>query len=85
MATKKLTLSAPEEAIADAKRIAAEKMTSVSALFVRLLRAVDQEADSQVSLGPITLRASGIVKLPERRTERELLEDALGEKYRSRR
>ena len=85
MAVKKLTLSAPEEVIADAKRIAAEKMTSVSALFVRLLRAVDKEIDLQDSLGPITLRASGIVKLPEGRTERELLEEALGEKHEARR
>ena len=84
MAVKKLTLSAPEEAIADAKRIAAKKMTSVSALFVRLLRAVDQEIDLQDSPGPITLRATGIVNLPKDRTERELLEDALEEKYRAR-
>ena len=81
MAVKKLTLSAPEEAIADAKRIAAKKMTSVSALFVRLLRAVDQEIDPQDSLVPITLRASGIVELPVDRTERELLVDALDERY----
>ena len=85
MAVKKLTLSAPEEAIADAKRIAAKKMTSVSALFVRLLRAVDQEVDPQDSLGPITRRATGIVNLPQGRTERELLEDALEEKYQARR
>ncbi len=84
MAVKKLTLSAPEEAIADAKRIAAEKKTSLSALFVRLLRAVDREVDAQESLGPITLRASGIVKLPQGRTDRELLEDALDDRYRSR-
>ena len=84
MAVKKLTLSAPEEVIADAKRIAAKKMTSVSALFVRLFRTVDQELDPEDSLGPITLRASGIVKLPMDRTERELLEDALDEKYRAR-
>ena len=81
MAIKKLTLSAPEEVIKDAKRIAAKKMTSVSALFVRLFRTVDQEFDSEDSFGPITLRASGIVRLPKRHSDKELLEDALDEKY----
>ena len=81
MAVKKLTLSAPEEVIADAKRIAAKKMTSVSALFVRLFRTVDRELDPEDSLGPITLRASGIVALPTDQTDRALLEDALDEKY----
>ena len=81
MAVKKLTLSAPEEVIADAKRIAARKMTSVSGLFVRLVRAVDQETGQQDSLGPITLRASGIAKLPSDQTDAELLEEALNERY----
>ncbi|MCE2432943.1 MAG: hypothetical protein J4F29_08495 [Candidatus Latescibacteria bacterium] len=81
MAVKKLTLSAPEEVIAETKLIAAKKRTSVSALFVRLFRTIDQEFDPKDALGPITLRASGIVKLPTKQTERELLEDALAEKY----
>ena len=81
MAVKKLTLSAPEEVIADAKRIAAKKKTSVSALFTRLVRTVDQEFRSENALGPITLRATGIVKLPANRTDRELLENALSDKY----
>ena len=80
MAIKKLTLSVPEEVIADAKRIAAKKGTSVSALFVRLLRTVDQEVESQGAFGPITLRASGIVRLPKH-SARDLLEDALDERY----
>ena len=81
MAVKKLTLSAPEEVIADAKRIAERKRTSVSGLFVRLVRACDQEADPQDSLGPITLRASGVAALPADRADAELLEEALSEKY----
>ena len=81
MAVKKLTLSAPEEIITEAKRIAAKKTTSVSALFVRLFRTIDSELDPEDSLGPITLRASGIAKLPTGRTDQELLEDALYDKY----
>ncbi len=81
MAVKKLTLSAPEEVIAETKLIAAKKKTSVSALFVRLFRIIDQELDPEGTLGPIALRASGIVKLPADGAEREMLEDALAEKY----
>lgn len=81
MAVKKLTLSAPEEVITEAKRIAAKKTTSVSALFARLIRTVDSEFDPKDSLGPITLRISGIVNLPSDRTDRELLEEALNDKY----
>ena len=81
MAVKKLTLSAPEEVIAETKRIAAKKKTSVSALFVRLFRIIDQECDPKDTLGPIALSASGIVKLPADRTESELLESALAKKY----
>ena len=81
MAVKKLTLSAPEEVIAETKRIAAKKKTSVSALFVRLFRTIDRECDPKDALGPIALSASGIVKLPADQTESELIEDALAEKY----
>ena len=82
MGTTKLTLSAPEDVIKDAKRIAAENKTSVSAMFTRLLSAVAQpDVDREVSLGPVTLQATGLVKLPRKRTERQLLEDALEDKY----
>lgn len=81
MAVKKLTLSAPEEVIREAKQIAAKNSTSLSALFARLFRTADSEFDPKDSLAPITLRASGIVKLPTNRTDQDLLEDALNDKY----
>ena len=81
MAVKKLTLSAPEEVITEAKRLAKKKTTSVSALFTRLIRTVDTDFDPKDSLGPTTLRISGIVKLSSDRTDQELLEEALDDKY----
>jgi hypothetical protein len=81
MATKKLTLSAPEEIIADVKKLAARKNTSVSALFVRLVRAVSREPKSEAAIGPITSRATGLIELPEGRNDKELLEDALETRY----
>ncbi len=85
MNTKKLTLSAPEDVITDAKRIAARNKTSVSAMFTRLVNAVSQSADNeQIPIGPVTRRASGIVTLPDG-AEHQLLADALEERYDSRR
>jgi len=82
MGTTKLTLSAPEDVIKEAKRIAAKNKTSVSAMFTRLLSAVAQsDLERDVSLGPVTLEATGILRLPRKRTERQLLEDALEDKY----
>ena len=81
MNTKKLTLSAPEDVIAEAKKIAARNKTSVSAMFTRLLNAVSRSGDvEEIPIGPVTLRASGIVGLP-RVAEDQLLTDALEEKF----
>ena len=82
MGTKKLTLSAPDDVIKDAKRIAAKNGTSVSAMFVRLLSAMaGSDVESDVALGPVTRKATGIMNLSGGRSERELLEEALEEKY----
>lgn len=85
MATTKLTLSAEKPLIRDAKRIAAERHTSVSAMFARFLKSLTASAEEEgPSLGPITRKASGIVKLPKGRSDRKLIEDALSAKYKSR-
>lgn len=82
MAMAKLTLSANADLIADAKTVAAQRKTSVSAMVSGFLRSVSQpEADVSLSLGPITRRASGIVKLPDGRSDKDLLGDALATKY----
>ncbi len=82
MGTRKLTLSASEAVIRVAKRIAAENNSSVSAMFTRIVNGLAQSGvDPEAQLGPITLRATGIVSLPRNRTDRELLEDALEDKY----
>ena len=85
MATTKLTLSAEKPLIRDAKRIAAERHTSVSAMFARFLRSLTAAGEKKApSLGPITRKASGLVGLSKVRSDRELVEDALSAKYGSR-
>jgi len=79
---KKLTLSMDEEVIAQAKRLAAQSGTSVSAMFSRLVRSMAARPLVKMPIGPITRRATGLVKLPPRTTDRRLLEEALEQKYR---
>ncbi len=81
MADSKLTLSADKDVIEAAKRLARENRTSVSAMFSRLLLAMTSERSSAKALGPITRKATGLVKIPTHKGDRQLLEEALSEKY----
>lgn len=78
---KKLTLSMEAETIEEAKRLAQQRGTSVSAMFSRLVETMARPPDHHKELGPITRRATGLVNLPSDKTDRELLEEALAEKY----
>ena len=86
MAITKLTLRAEQSLIRDAKRIAAERHTSVSAIFARFIKSLTAgERHEKPSLGPVTQKASGSIRLPETQSDRRLLEDALSAKYAPRR
>ncbi len=74
---KKLTLSMDEDTIEQAKSLAAEQGTSVSAMFSRLVRAMRQKPGQGFEVGPVTRRATGLVSLPSDKTDRELTEEAL--------
>ena len=78
---KKLTLSADDEVIEQAKRIAAESGTSVSAMFQRFIRAVDGGRRRSGRPGVMTRKATGVIALPDSRSPRQVLEEALAEKY----
>jgi hypothetical protein len=80
MATK-LTLSADKDTIRRAKRLAAERKTSVSALFANWVRAIDRKDANPASIGPLTRQATGLAKVPPNKTDRQLIEEALAEKY----
>jgi hypothetical protein len=82
MPSTKLTLSVDPALIRVAKRLAAERGTSVSAMFARLLTAMQTARTADASaLAPLTRKVSGLVSLPEGRSDRELLEDALAERH----
>jgi len=81
MAITKLTLSADKELIQEAKKLAAENGTSVSALFARLLRAMTHAGGSQEGPGPLTRKATGLIRLPRSVGDEQLLGEALTDKY----
>jgi hypothetical protein len=80
MAMSKLTLYADTKVVKRAKKWASERNTSLSAMVDRFLRAVTSKSELG-DLPPITKKALGMVKLPDKPTE-ELLTQALEEKYR---
>ena len=80
---KKLTLSAEPEVIAEAHRLAELHGTSVSAMFSRIVRLLSHRDLKRPQIGPVTKKASGLIQIPDDKTERDLLEESLAEKYES--
>ena len=76
----KLTLNADAEVIEQAKRLAAERGTSVSALFGRFIKALANGRGKTEPLGKLTRRASGVIDL-EGRDHKEVLAGVLKDKY----
>lgn len=78
----KLTLSINEEVIEQVKHIAEERGTSVSAIFTQFVNAISKGASPRKQRSaPLTRKAIGLVKLPKNKTDRELIEEALSERY----
>ncbi|HEX2973359.1 MAG TPA: DUF6364 family protein, partial [Tepidisphaeraceae bacterium] len=82
MPTTKLTLSADKQIVERAKRIAAARGTSLSAMVNRFLDAISRPAEGS-DLGPITRRASGLIKLPTGASLSDLLTAAAIDRIRS--
>lgn len=80
---KKLTLSMDEKDIRLARRLAKEQGTSVSGMFTSILRlmAAKNGNGKKDELPPITRSLTGIIKIPEGKTDRELIEEAILEKH----
>ena len=77
----KLTLSIDETIVERAKEIARANGTSVSAMFSQFVKSMDSPLPKDFKIGPLTRKATGIVKLPPDKDYKELLSDALAEKY----
>lgn len=85
MRRTKLTLSADSALVEAAKKLAAARGTSVSSMFSRFLHSLLAGTEKDLRSAPLTRKASGLVRLPTGRTDRELLEEALAAKHGPRR
>jgi hypothetical protein len=77
----KLTLSIDEKVVEKAKQIADANHTSVSAMFSQFVHSMAAPRGRPARIGPLTRKLSGIVKLPPNKGYKELLADALADKY----
>ena len=87
MSMTKLTLSADKVVIDLAREQARRDGTSISAMFSGFIHARDQlKKEKSIKPGPLTRQAMEIgrrtSKIPTNISDREILEEALGEKYR---
>jgi hypothetical protein len=78
---RKLTLSLDKGVIATAKKLAQDNNTSVSAMFSRFIQSMAAEPWRAMPIGPLMRKATGIMKLPAGKDYKEVLTDALMEKY----
>ena len=82
MAMTKLTLSADKELVKQAKRWAASRNTSLSAAVSRFLaELVRTDEPRRERLAPLTRRAATLIKTTNTRPYKELLTEALMDKY----
>jgi len=80
----KLTLSMDENVIATAKRIARRHRQSVSSMLsnvVKAMAAQEEKEAGDVPADSITARLIGVVRLPEGKSDRDLVTEALVERY----
>ena len=78
---KKLTLNAEPEVIAEAHRLAELRGTSVSAMFSRIVRLLSQRDNQRPRMSSGVRKATGLIQIPEGKSDREVLDEALAEKY----
>ncbi len=83
MIASKLTLSADKRVIADAKRLAAERHTSVSALFARFVSGMKQINNPAIPAitAPLSSKAAGLIRVPDNVADKDLIADAIADTY----
>jgi hypothetical protein len=77
----KLTLSMEKSVVAKAKSLARADHTSVSAMVSQFVISLSNGRRRRIRLGPITRKASGLVKLPPGKDYKELIEEAIWAKH----
>jgi hypothetical protein len=77
----KLTLSIEEPVVEKAKQIALSNQTSVSAMFSQFVESMAAQNVRPAKIGPLTRKLTGLIKLRSDKDYKDLVADALMEKY----
>jgi len=77
----KLTLNADSKTVSLAKKLAQVNQTSVSDMFCRFINGLAVNKQTDIKIGPLTRKMTGIIKLPEGKSEQDILTDSLLDKY----
>jgi hypothetical protein len=77
----KLTLSIEPAVVEKAKQMAEANKTSVSAMFSQFVESAAAPRTRRRKVGPLTRKVSGAIELPRGKDYKNLLEDALADKY----
>jgi hypothetical protein len=81
MAMAQIILSADEEAVKRAERVAAARNTTVTSMLSTALEAIGELDFDTANLPPLTRQALGMVSSIPNRPYKELLLEALSDKY----
>lgn len=76
----KLTLSVDNQIVDQAKKLAHDNNTSVSAMFARFIQSVSTRDSQTIKPGPLTRKATGAVSVGSE-DYKDLITDALTKKY----
>lgn len=87
MAKRRLTLILDEEVMAQAKRLAARQKVSLSTMFARFVQTPNRAELSTMGVPKDSLaaRMRGIARLPKGKSERDVLTEALCDKFKIKR
>jgi hypothetical protein len=77
----KITLNADSKTVSLAKKLAQINQTSVSDMFCRFIKSLAVGDKTEIKLGPLTRKMTGIIKLPHGKSDRDVLTEALMDKY----
>ena len=77
----KLTLSVEKEVALQAKQLASSTGTSVSAMFSRWIKTLISQIEVNPHLGRLTRQATGVIKMTGEDVDKDILVDALQDKY----
>ena len=77
----KLTLSVDESVLKKARRLARAGGTSISSMFSRFIESMAPRGGRPRRIGPRTRQACGLVRLPRGKDYRDVLAEALMDKY----